>query len=99
MTERNATSMVRLWNGSTNPPCLRASLTANARRARRCHACAYTRTDLLRDGASSSGRCTHPRPAHAWSGGDAELPFQRRPRSRRIRDDLAVFERQVRRVE
>ena len=71
---------------------LRASLTAKrATCPPMAMRSAYTRTDLLRDGRIVIRGVRIHGLAHAWSGGDAELPFNDACGPGRIRDDLAVL--------
>ena len=100
VTERNATSMVRLWERLYESAPLARQLDRETRDVPADgNARAYTRTDLLRDGRIVIRGVRIHGLAHAWSGGDAELPFN----DARGPDASAMiwrfFERQVRQVE
>ena len=97
VTERNATSLVRLWERLYESAPLARELDRETRDVPADeHARSYTRTDLLRDGRIVIRGVRIHGLAHAWSGGDAELPFN----DARGPDASALiwrfFERQVR---
>lgn len=76
VTERNATSLVRLWERLYESAPLARELDRETRDvAADGQARPYTRTDLLRDGRIVIRGVRIHGLAHAWSGGDAELPF------------------------
>ena len=100
VTERNATSMVRLWERLYESAPLARQLDRETRDVPADgNARAYTRTDLLSDGHIVIRGVRIHGLAHAWSGGDAELPFN----DARGPDASAMiwrfFERQVRQAE